>query len=94
MKNTAENNTKKSIWIMDCEPSILRDTLSRTLETIDNYQQKCVDWGLDGSDLEELYNEMEKYYHKIIQTNTISIEERNEIRMTCKHLIKAYSHLN
>jgi len=87
-------NTQESTWIMDSTVTILKETISRQLSLIDDIQQTLTDMGIGCAELDNLYNELESYSNKFEKHNTASLEDRNSVRMTCKHLIKAYSHLN
>lgn len=91
MKTTTESGTIQSKWVMDCNTEAVKETINSTLHLIDDLQGKCTKEE-DLDHLSDLYDEIEAIKFSI--KDTVSIETRNSIRMTCKYLMKITPFLN
>ncbi len=71
---------------MDCDLAEAKKTCSLFMQKFDDYQQKASDAGR--KDLipyfVEAYNLLDKYYHSLTDENALTIDIRNDIRMTIK----------
>jgi hypothetical protein len=92
LANTSETAENKKEWIIDCPTKQVIDICRKYLILVDDLQQEC-----NESEQESLlssYNFFENFSKKYSKNDVVSIEDRNSIRMTMKHVLRQASMVN
>jgi hypothetical protein len=92
LANTSETTKNKKEWIMDCPTKQVIDICRKYLILVDDLQQECNE--SEQESLSSSYNFFEKYSKKYSKNDVVSIEDRNSIRMTMKHVLRQASMVN
>ena len=92
LSNTSETAENKKEWIMNCPTEKVSEDCKKYLQLVDDLQQEFTE--SEQESLRSSYNFFEKYSKKYSKNDVVSIEDRNSIRMTMKHVLRQASMVN